>query len=438
MNLIMKKKLRVKGDGHIFKRGKAYYLQYTVNGKRIVEALKTSDRVIAKKRAKDKIGLSSEITSKELTVIKIAEAKNIISPNRIKSEDIWDKFISSSSRPDSAQSTLKNYEYIVRIFVKWLAEAYPSTSIVSQITNEIGADFSKFLWQERKVSESTYNYYIKTLFLVFRVITKDVHNPFAKENISRKNENQQGHYKFTDEQLQDILEIFTDPDLKTMHKKEMEVLFCLGAFTGLRLIDCCNLKWKCVKFKEQIIQTIPEKTKRIKRHATIPLVIQLEDKLREAYEWKIDSYILPNVAERYGRNPSGVKKDVMKILRHTGLKTTETSEDSQRKRNICRYGFHSFRHTYASMMASKGYSINMLAQVLADNSKTLEKYYINIDKKVIKAAFDELISPALTKSSKIKVEINNELDGLKDKELKTIFSFIKKLKHSNSTEDQHK
>ncbi len=422
----MKKKLRVKGDGHIFKRGKAYYLQYTVNGKRLVQALKTSDRVVAQKRAKEKVGLSSEITSKELTVIKIAEAKNIISPNRIKIEDIWDKFISNPSRPDSAQSTLKNYEYIVRIFVKWLAEAYPSTSIVSQITNEVGADFSKFLWQERKVSESTYNYYIKTLFLVFRVIAKDVRNPFAKENISRKNENQQGHYKFTDEQLQHILGIFNEPDLKTMYKEEMEILFCLGAFTGLRLIDCCNLKWKSVKFKEQIIQTIPEKTKRIKRHATIPLVTQLEEKLREAYEWKINSYVLPNVAERYGRNPSGVKKDVMKILRYAGLKTTETPENSQRKRKICRYGFHSFRHTYASMMASKGYSINMLAQVLADNSKTLEKYYINIDDKVIKAAFDELISPAPAKLSKVRLEINNKLDKLTDKELQKVLSFIKK------------
>ena len=77
-------------------------------------------------------------------------------------------------------------------------------------------------------------------------------------------------------------------------------------------------------------------------------------------------------------------------------------------------------------MASKGYSINMLAKVLADNSQTLEKYYINIDSKVIKAAFDELISPAPTKPSKIRVEINNELDELTDKELKTVLLFIKK------------
>ena len=100
----MKKKSQVKGDGHIFKRGKTYYLQYTVNGKRIVQTLRTSDRAIAQKRAKEKIGLSSEITNKELTVIKIAEAKNILSPNRIKIAELWDKFILDPSRPDSSVS----------------------------------------------------------------------------------------------------------------------------------------------------------------------------------------------------------------------------------------------------------------------------------------------------------------------------------------------
>jgi len=437
MDFTMKKKSQVKGDGHIFKRGKTYYLQYTVNGKRIVQTLKTSNRAIAQKRAKEKIGLSSEITSRELTVIKIAEAKNILSSNRIKIEEIWDKFLLDLSRPDSSPSTLKTYKSIVNIFTEWLIKAYPATVILSQVTNDIGADFANFLWQERKISERTYNCYIKTLFLVFRVVGKDIRNPFSKENISRKHEKLQGRYKFTDDELQRILNIFNETDFTIMHKKEMEILFSLGAFTGLRLIDCCNLKWNCINLEEQIIRTIPVKTKRIKRYAIIPLVIQLEDKLKEAYEWKIDSYVLPNVAERYGRNPSGVKKDIMTILKYAGLKTTETSENLQRKRKICRYGFHSFRHTYASMMASKGYSINMLAKVLADNSQTLEKYYINIDSKVIKAAFDELISPAPTKPSKIRVEINNELDELKEKELKTVFSFIKKLRPSNQVKDQH-
>ncbi len=421
----MKKKSQAKGNGHIFKRGKTYYLQYTVNGKRIVQTLKTSDRAIAQKRAKEKIGLSSEITNRELTVIKIAEAKNILSPNRIKIVELWDKFILDPSRPDSSPNTLKGYKSAVNLFIKWLATAYPSTIILNQVTNEIGADFANFLWLEQKVSERTYNAYIKTLLLVFRVLGKDVRNPFAKENISRKNENQQGHYKFTDEELQRVLNVFNEPALKTMHKKEMEILFCLGAFTGLRLIDCCNLKWNCVNFEEQIIRTIPEKTKRIKRRAIIPLVIQLEGKLKEAYEWKIDAYILPNVAERYKRNPDGIRKDTIKILNYAGLKTTEISEKLQRKKNICRYGFHSFRHTYASMMASKGYNINMLAKVLGDDSKTLERYYIDIDDKVIKAAFDELISPVPSKLSQIRVEINNELDKLTDKELTKFLSFIK-------------
>ncbi len=421
----MGKKGQAKGAGHLFKRGRVYYIQYTVNGKRIVQSLKTTDKTVAQKLANEKAALTSEVTNRELTVLKIAEAKNIVSNNRIKVDEIWEKFLNEPSRPDSSANTLKSYKSAVNLFSEWLTKHHPSARYIAQVTDATGADFANFLWQEHKVSERTYNAYIKALFLIFRVLNKDIRNPFAKENISRKNENQQGRYKFTEQEIDKVLNIFADTGLKTMYKDQMEILFYIGAFTGLRLIDCCFLKWKDIHLEQKIIKTIPEKTKRIKRHAVIPLTTQLEDKLKVAVEWKRDAYVLPDVADRYKRNPDGIRKDIIKILNYTGFNTTEESDSLQRKKNICRYGFHSFRHTYASLMASRGYNINMLAKVLADDTKTLEKYYINIDDKVIKDTFNDLMGGS--GKNNIKSEIISRLDYLSELELNSVMSLIKSM-----------
>ena len=222
------------------------------------------------------------------------------------------------------------------------------------------------------------------------LMPKDV-NPFAKENIARKNENQQGHKKLSEDEILKLLDCFNSPELYLMQKEEMEVLFHIGALTGLRLADCCLLKWDSVYLKEDLIRCIPRKTRRIKRPAIIPVTSKLKEELTKAMNWQSDSvYVLPKIAERYLRNPDGIRKDCIKVFKFAEFETTEEKGDLQRKKNICRYGFHSFRHSFASIMASSGYNITMLAQILADDTKTLEKYYINIDDKVIKKTFNDI------------------------------------------------
>jgi integrase len=214
----------------------------------------------------------------------------------------------------------------------------------------------------------------------------------------------------------------------------MKVLFYIGALTGLRLADCCLLKWDNVSFRNDLIRCIPRKTKKIKRPAIIPMSSKLEDQLKIAFEWKTDNnYILPKVAERYLRNPHGVRKDSMKIFKFSGLDTSEDKGKLQRQYNICRYGFHSFRHSFASIMASNGYNITMLAQILADDTKTLEKYYISIDDKVIKKTFNDIfISGVKTKlissgSNKEKLlnEINEKLTKASGIKLRQVLNILK-------------
>jgi len=268
------------------------------------------------------------------------------------------------------------------------------------------------------------------MHLIYRVLVPRETNPFAKENVTRKTENQQGHNKFSEEQILSILSSFDNLDLYLMNKDEMRILFHLGALTGLRLADCCLLKWNEIFLSDGFIKRIPIKTNRIKKKAVIPLATKLIEQLESALVWKAREYVLPKIAERYLRNPDGIRVDTMRVFKFSGIETSEDKGKLQRQKNICRYGFHSFRHSFASIMASNGYNITMLAQVLADDTKTLEKYYINIDDKVIKETFNDLFiisSKQNVRSADREIfidKIKRELDSKNIEQLSLILQYI--------------
>ena len=418
------------GSGHLHKRGKIYYYKYMINGKVKDVSLKVTTEVEANKIIKKEYLPLLRAKSKEQLAVHVAESRKLVEKvNSVKIIDSWNYYLKSPSRPDSSSGTLKGYKCAFNDFSRWIVDAFPSVENFSEINEEVAHGYAQFLWSERKVSERTYNAYIKTLALIYRVLIPKDANPFAKENVARKNENQQGHKKFTEDEILNILDCFNNSDLYLLHKDETKVLFYIGALTGLRLADCCLLKWDNVSFSNKLIKCIPRKTKRIKRPAIIPISLKLEEQLKIAFEWKTDdNYLLPKVAERYLRNPDGIRNDSTKVFKFSGLDTSENKGKLQRLNNICRYGFHSFRHSFASIMASNGYNITMLAQILADDTKTLEKYYIDIDDKVIKQTFNNIfIANNATKLLGNNLEKNELISDIKNLLNKSSVEKLKKI-----------
>lgn len=183
------------------------------------------------------------------------------------------------------------------------------------------------------------------------------------------------------------------------------------------------LKWENISFKEKLIRCIPHKTSRTAkmRQAVIPIPNELESALQEALTQRKDDedYVLPDIAKRYKRNKDGIGSDVAKVLTFAGLITQEEAKGIQRKKKINRYGFHSFRHYYASKMATSGYDINMLAKILADDVRTLQVYYINIDDHAVRREFDKK-----SQNSTLKQQIDKVLLRADKKQLQEIHSMI--------------
>jgi integrase len=379
--------------GRLFTRGKNknYHVQFYINGKEIKRVLYDEDgknitnKKIAQK-AMDKLLApyiaQDEIQRREQAVNALKTAKEKAKEleqkqHVIKLDDVWQEYMKNPSRPDSSKGTLGNYERHWNNFMEWLKGSHTSKTLLPEIDENITREYSHYLWsvQKRKISAGTFNYHIKSLTLITRVLMYKsglINNPW--QSITHKSEIKQQRKEFTNAQIQSIFDSFADQDLKIILKKEYEVLFHIAAFTGLRLIDAVNLKWDFINFNRNIISLIPQKTIKVQRHVNIPIHPNLKEKLVTAYEWKDETNkVLPKISARYAANATGVKKDCIKILEFCGLK--DRGEGRGHNRRL--YGFHSFRHFFASTCADAGVPVATLAEILGDNISTLNKYYIH-------------------------------------------------------------
>lgn len=133
-----------------------------------------------------------------------------------------------------------------------------------------------------------------------------------------------------------VLGKFDEDDFKLLNKDEMRVMFNLGVWTGLRLADCVLMEWSSIDFSRNLINCIPQKTRnKTQKSVTIPIHPRLQEELEKALKWKENNFVLPKVTERYQSNPSGVRKDALKVFDKSGFTTTEEVKcEIQRKQKL--------------------------------------------------------------------------------------------------------
>ena len=374
-------KNRKKGSGSIYLVNGIYKLRYMVKGQRKQVSLETRNKKEAQRKA-EKI-LSPAVVdakTKAEVVLHIAEAKKIISKNRVEISSMWDTYLASSTRPDSGPGTLKNYELQVKRFIKWTESNKHEISNIEDINRDIAIEYATFL-SNSKLSPETFNQHIKTLRLVFRILLANHDEPkpsVAFDHVKLKLRDTVNRKAFTEEEVLKLLKSFDDEDFSLPHKDELKILFYIGAWTGLRLSDVISIKWQNFDMCNRLISITPGKTARRARNLQIPIHPMLYD-LLNGIEKNDQQLLVPKLSELYFNK--GTKKRVLalikKIFEHIDLKTTE--HRTNRKMSAIIYGFHSFRHSFASFAARSGIPIGVLADILGDNITTLQKYYIHID-----------------------------------------------------------
>ncbi len=420
---------RGKGSGTVFKRPNGNYcVQYTdVTGKKKTKVLTVEDPATKKLvpiRIRDKAEAAAKEVIEDYRKIKHAdtsekhltqvnEYRKVTSHINIPLAQAWDKYVASQSRPASGPRTLESYEKTLNQFSRWVKTNYPTIANVGKIDVRIADAYMSELLVAG-ISERTYNAYLQALKLVFRIllgVENSAKNPFLY--MTKQKEDQQSRKDFTEKQVEDIFATLQDGNPYPMlYKPEMRVMINMCCWTGCRGQDACLMQWNSVSFDNNTISYRPEKTKRRKSSTiiTLPLHPQLRAALEDAKSWRTDekesAFILPNVSERYKKNPTGIYKDISKTLTHIGIETTvEPEEETRRKLHkvvdrdgneqlvktrVCQYSMHSFRHTFVSFCANAGVPLAVVQSIVGHGSPAMTRHYTHISQEAAQKAIDAL------------------------------------------------
>lgn len=379
--------------------------------------------------------------------------------------DLFDEYIKQPDRPDSSEKTLKERQAQCKHFVEWMANYHPEAKRVADVSEDIARDYFAFVWK-RGVSARTYNIYLAGMRLFFKYLRKPAAlegNPF--DDIPKKDEETASRREFTPEQIDAIFSgfetgFFYESEVEKlttgrkreraierlqyhpMNAAEMRVLLNLCCWTGCRGQDGCLMQWRNIDMERRQISYIPRKTARKTNHkaVTLPMHPALVDALRGALEWRENNkagedYVLPAVADRYKRNPSGIQKDVMKIIRcATGMDTTVGTDETFGRRKLAAnaYSLHSFRHTFVSFCANAGVPLAIVAEIVGHGNPAMTRHYSHITTEAKRGAIDALpvigaTATAITDGQLEREELRRLADALLLDKIKDILNYISEI-----------
>ena len=407
---------REKGTGTVYKEKNRFYLKIIINGKTKTTMLRNEDGspCTTRKeadRAADGMRKILFADTLEETAHFVQEAKRLKRQSGLLLARAWEVYLKQPDRPDSGESTLGKYKSAFEAFLAWIGRQYPKRQLVADVDHDIAWEYMQVITQSGD-SNATYNKYLQTMRLIFKHLMIPAAldaNPF--DGIPKKPIASTSRKEFTPEQVKAIFDGFDNGffyetetealaegrkrkrrikriEYKPMFKDEMRVLLLLCCWTGCRGQDGCLMEWSNIDFERRLISYIPRKTARKTgyRKVTLPMKTELYEALLEALKWKSDNkarenYILPKVADRYLRNPSGVQKDVMKIIHcATGEETTASKDHSHGQRKLAAnvYSLHSFRHTFVSFCANAGVPLAVVAEIVGHGNPAMTEHYSHI------------------------------------------------------------
>ncbi len=405
-----------RGQGRLYKRdnsgkehpadykGGCFYLEYKANGKRIKQRLtdRNGEPVTTRKEAEaERVRIMAPFAAKEtveqLKAIqaKLADAETIHAqavenanpPLTI--ADAWNAYLRSSERPDSGEDMQSRYSGYWNQMVEWMKAFHPGVAYLREITPQMAQDYAATL-NGGKTSPNTFNKHINFLRLFSGVLKEPARmqeNPF--DRIRRKKLKTNVRRELTIAELKDILE---------KAKGELQTLLYIGTFTGLRLGDCCTLKWGEVDLDRGMIRRVQNKTASKKQKPVlIGIPAALYAKLAETPPARRKGYVLPKYAELYNyRNEGGIitrqafiTREIQDHFETCEIRTTREGtgfvkdpktgkKKSTGKRAVIEVGFHSLRHTFVSRHAEHGTPQSVVQAIVGHGSPAMTAHYTHI------------------------------------------------------------
>ncbi len=354
----------------VFKKGKNWYIDYYVNGR----------------RKREKVGPSKRqaLTVLQKRKIQIAEGKflDMQRHQKIKFEEMGKLFLDNYSKPN--KRSWRRDEEIVGHLTNFFKGRY---------LHEIGPlDIEKYKRKRREeVSPATVNRELSGLRNIYnRAIEWEMatKNPVKSVKFFREDE---GRLRFLErEEIKRLYDSCSD---------HLKSIVALAVVTGMRKGEILSLKWPDVDFRRKIITIL--KTKGQKKRE-IPIGVGIFRLLLKQRKHPDSPYIF---CHKDGKRIGSFKKAFKTALKRAGI------ED---------FTFHDLRHTFASHLVMSGVDLKTVQEIMGHASFKTTLRYAHLARNHKRRAmeiFDSQMDTIWTpKTKKEKTEILPLSESLIDKD----------------------
>jgi integrase len=178
-------------------------------------------------------------------------------------------------------------------------------------------------------------------------------------------------------------------------RKDWKTAVNLGLYLGARLGDCTNLRWANVDFVRKQVRFIPEKNRR-KQELVIPMHSDLETYLLTLPSAdRTDAFLCPVIGGAEAGKRGRISNEFSAILTAAGIDRRAGQKKHGKGRTFFRLGFHSLRHTFNSMMADAGVSIELRSKLTGHSTLAMNDRYTHLADATKRRAIEAI--PSLSK-----------------------------------------
>lgn len=178
---------------------------------------------------------------------------------------------------------------------------------------------------------------------------------------------------------------------------EWRTVIMLGVFTGARLGDCAGMRWKNIDLPKKLISFRPQKTSRKAKDLVVPMHPDLESHLLTLPvpdgAGAAEMPLSPGLAGDTIGGKHGLSRQFQEQMKAAGIENELLREGGGAGRKFYKYGFHSLRHTFNTMLMNQGVAQELRMRLSGHASEEMNAKYSHAELGTLRAAVGKL--PAL-------------------------------------------
>lgn len=333
-------------NGRIFKRNNTWWLDYSVDGRRVRESTGSTNKKFA-----------IELLSKRIVEIKENKYFDIRKKQKITFKDFSAKYLSQYSIPNKKSSSRDAQS------IKLLSKQFGNKFLYEIATEQI-----EIYKRERleKVQEPTIN---RELACLKHIFTKAIEWNYVSDNPVKKvklfNEKNRRRLRYLEwNEIKKLVDVCGE---------KIKPMVIAALHTGMRQGEIIKLKWSDINFNRRFIMI--DRTKNNEKR-DIPMSAYLTDMLLELKQKSQSAYVFANSSGKSWSRFGSIRKQF---------------DDAMEKAEIEDFHFHDLRHTFASHLIMGGFDLLTVKELLGHKSLEMTLRYAHLSSDHKRLAVDSVI-----------------------------------------------